>query len=461
MKNGLGFPMAYFQLDAWWYPLSASDVFCIQEFTANKTMFPHGLQALSKDIDAPFVLYGHMFCNTSVYRSKYEMISPKLPYYWRNYGDRTDCNRRKCPIRVAQPTGAQSKQFYLDVMGNAKATQGMVSYEVDWMGEQFAEFAEYTSEPGQHRMWLKGMADAALSLGISVQYCMTLPSQMLQSLEFPAVTSMRSSDDGGRPYTTNGPTNMLLWALDIRPFKDNALTTIKNEVVGSVVAMSPVGIGDRMGSSDFAAIKRSCRSDGVILHPSRPGFPLNARYHDNQTAPKTPAAETWTTHSTIGDLTCYTALAGEWGAADTFPIAAADLHPAAAQAGALMWWPWNAAGSAIPSAACGAGNSTAGCLTAMPGSGYVAGGGGGRGAFRLYHACPQVNGWTLLGEREKYIPVSPNRFTRVSMQSNGITAEVVGAAGEMVELTYAKPTGVLAAQSRTISSNGKATFILN
>lgn len=310
-------------------------------------------------------------------------------------------------------------------------------------------------------MWLKGMADAALALGISVQYCMTLPGQMLQSLEFPAVTSIRASDDGGRPYTTMGPTNMLLWALDVRPFKDNALTTIHNEVVGSVVAMSPIGIGDRMGRSDFTAIKRSCRSDGVTLHPSRPGFPVNAHYHDNKTAPKTPGAETWTTYSTVGDFTCYTAMGGEWDAADTFPVTAADLHPPSAKPGSLMWWAWNAAGSADPSPFCGAGNRSTGCLTAMPSAGYVVSGGGGSGQFRLYHACPQVSGWTLLGEREKYIPVSPNRFTSISAHSGGITVDVVGAVGETIELTYATPKGVLAARSQTIPAAGKATLMLN
>merc|ERR1712100_424366 len=101
----------------------------------------------------------------------------------------------------------------------------------------------------------------------------------MQSLEFPSVTNARASNDGGRPYTTQGSANMLLWALDLRPFKDNALTKIHNEVVGSVLSMGQVGIGDALEASDFDAIKRSCRSDGVILHPSRPGFPLNAHYH--------------------------------------------------------------------------------------------------------------------------------------------------------------------------------------
>jgi len=288
-------------------------------------------------------------------------------------------------------------------------------------------------------------------------YCMTSPAQMMQALEFPAVTNARASNDGGRPYTNQGPANMLLWALDLRPFKDNAQTSLPNDVAGSVMAMSPVGIGDKLGSSDFETIKRSCRSDGVILHPSRPGFPLNAYYHPSATS----GAETWITHSAVPGLTCYTAMTGEWAQSETWLITADDLHPPAEDSTALRWWAWNAAGDHRPAAACAVGQASKDCLSAMPAQGYSVAGGGAKGQFRLYQACPQVSGWVLLGERSKYMPVSPQRFTSVDMRADGIHVELAGAPAEVVELTYATPDGVIAATNITIGNSGVATADLS
>lgn len=43
--------------------------------------------------------------------------------------------------------------------------------------------------------WLKAMADAATSLGITIQYCMPLPRHMLESTHHQAVTNARASGD--------------------------------------------------------------------------------------------------------------------------------------------------------------------------------------------------------------------------------------------------------------------------
>jgi hypothetical protein len=470
LKKELGFPMAYYQLDAWWYPLHAEDVFCIREFEANRTMFPHGLKWLSEQVESPMALYGHMFCNDTSLRSRFDMKEPQNRWWWNGYN--TCPPRVKCPIKVAQPVSDAAEAFYRDIMGIAKSDLNMLHFEVDFMDIQFGEYVEYVTEPGEHRKWLKGMADAALALNVSVQYCMPLPGHMLQTLEFPAVTNARASPDGGRPFTNMGPTNMLLWALDVRPFKDNSLSRQGDDFVGSVVARSPVGIGDAK-NFDFRAIKRTCRSDGVILHPSRPGFPLNAHYHPRAGR----GAGTWLTHSEIPGLTCYTALTGEWAVDEEWLITPADLYPKHVDPQALMWWAWNDPAERVrdrmpneygarPSQRCNGTSPRASareCLTRMSSKGFpVVGGGADR--FRLYHACPEMFGWTLLGETSKYMPVSPNRLARVAplteSESGGLIADVIGSPGEQVELTYARPDGTLSVLAKTLPINGLDTFVL-
>jgi hypothetical protein len=72
---------------------------------------------------------------------------------------------------------------------------------------------------GAHAMWLAGIDEAATNIDIGVQYCMTLPQQMLNSASLRSVTSTRVSGDGGRPYTHGGPPSLLAAAVGVRPFK--------------------------------------------------------------------------------------------------------------------------------------------------------------------------------------------------------------------------------------------------
>lgn len=49
--------------------------------------------------------------------------------------------------------------------------------------------------------WLHAMGDAAASLGITIQYCMSLPIHMLESTSIQAVTNSRASGEWGRAQT--------------------------------------------------------------------------------------------------------------------------------------------------------------------------------------------------------------------------------------------------------------------
>jgi len=75
------------------------------------------------------------------------------------------------------------------------------------------------------------MADAALQRKIGIQYCMGLSSWALQTLEFPAVTNARASEDNfpGGSHASKwakgsrwqiGYTSLFLNAIAIRPFLD-------------------------------------------------------------------------------------------------------------------------------------------------------------------------------------------------------------------------------------------------
>merc|ERR1711871_1514446 len=50
-----------------------------------------------------------------------------------------------------------------------------------------------------------------------------------------------------------------------------------------------------------------------------------------------------------------------------------------------------------------------------------------------------TSGWALLGELDKYVPTSPQRFGNVSCTPQGMHATVFGSAGERVAITLLRP----------------------
>ena len=76
------------------------------------------------------------------------------------------------------------------------------------------------------RDWLLQMGRGAQANGITIQYCMAWVRHLLQSLESPAVTNSRASNDyHPASLALNqwaiGVTSILLDALGLRPSKDN------------------------------------------------------------------------------------------------------------------------------------------------------------------------------------------------------------------------------------------------
>ena len=59
--------------------------------------------------------------------------------------------------------------------------------------------------------------------------------------------------------------------------------------------------------------------------------------------------------------------------------------------------------------------------------------------FDLLELAPVVNGWSLLGEVERYVRVSRDRIHDVSFAPAGIRVNLMGSEGETIELTALRP----------------------
>lgn len=86
------------------------------------------------------------------------------------------------------------QSFWDDLMYNA-SQWGLQTYEQDWMITQTYFFEPVLTDINLGRNWLLQMGDAAMKNNISIQYCMSLSRNVLQSLEIPSVTQVRVSND--------------------------------------------------------------------------------------------------------------------------------------------------------------------------------------------------------------------------------------------------------------------------
>lgn len=79
--------------------------------------------------------------------------------------------------------------------------------------------------------------------------------------------------------------------------------------------------------------------------------------------------------------------------------------------------------------------------------------------FGLFHTAPVFgNGWALLGELSKWVPVSDARFSDVSVDGATISATVAGAVGEIVSVTlYDTSAGKAFTINCSIPESGRAT----
>ena len=289
---------------------------------------------------------------------------------------------------------------------------------------------------------------------------------------FPAVTNAGASEDDF-PTADNrwniAQTSLLMRALDIGPFFDDIWTTadqpgnpyntssnnIHLRTVISTFSAGPVGISDGLDMTNASLIRRSCRDDGVLLKPSKPAVPVDATYIPNRIQ----SGYVWNTHSLIDSVAYYHVIAidvaksYELSPDDLYPM---KLHPQAGKFVAGMW--------GFPN--CSSGSRASLCLqwfdaahTLKIETGSMS---GKEHRFIVYSINPVFsNGWALLGEREKIVAVSPQRFVSVQPSGAGLTVEMEGSAGEKLTLWFVKftsdTTGTIYAVDVEIGADGRAT----
>ena len=383
----------------------------------------------------------------------------------------------------------------------------MVVYEQDWLYNEFNGLNATRQQLGLAREWLLQMGRGAAKANATVQYCMAYARMLLQSVEIPAVSQFRASDDYGPgqssgcgfPYCVYdiGTTSILAWALGLAPSKDNFWSTPQpggaygnstepfNALQASIAALStgPVQPSDAVNHSDAALILTTCTAfTGTLLQPSRPSAAIDAAlgveaFGSTMAGPKAVKQHdypVWASHTSVGGLKWAHLLVV--GLAEPFSLLPAqlplDLTDGHAEYVAWRSFPSNRTRTAQPFSV-GSVGADARSRAASPAfanptplqlepCNYS--------DFGLFHLAPVLLQMSnaklaLLGEAAKVVPVSVHRFAEVAVQPTDVTVTLRGDPGEAVTLEFAMaPSGSgtwdVSTVQCVIGAGGRATAVL-
>ena len=238
---------------------------CVSKWELPEDTYPGGMDSLRKDYGSPFLLYGPYFCTDNQWN---QTLFPQ-------------------GADAGVPPPEESHAFYTKVFEYGHA-HGGVGYEVDFMSNLFIDIPEFRRTLDASTGWQRGMNDAGMDTNTTIQFCMMQPSDLLNSLQFNAVTNGRASGDYAGPNNWNvGGSSLLFWAMGMRPSKDNFWsgdgqkrqlgfkqtnpgTNGELNAILATMSRGPVGPSDGAGQHNATRIMRTCAADGTILQPERP-----------------------------------------------------------------------------------------------------------------------------------------------------------------------------------------------
>ncbi len=257
----LGVPLGYMQLDSWWYPKgvnarwnSAGSTLPDGEYSyrADKELFPDGLSAFHQSLGLPMVTHARWISTASPYRDRYKMSGNVVidPNFWKSTAE------------------------YL-------AAAGVVTYEQDWL-DRNAQTEMNLQDP---RTFLENMSEAMLSKGITIQYCMPLPSHYMASTQYRNVQTIRPSNDrfNRDQWDAFLYDSQLASAVGLWPWTDVFLSNELPNLILSTLSAGPVGVGDALGETNAQNLKGAIRGDGLIVKADTPLLPINSMYTTDAT----------------------------------------------------------------------------------------------------------------------------------------------------------------------------------
>lgn len=437
-----GIPFRQWLMDSWWYFKERGGE-GLKNWTARPEVFPHGIAYVTEKTNWDIVAHNRWFAGSTDYARQ-------------NGGEYDFVIEGDWALPLEQ-------RFWDDLFKQAKLW-GLRTYEQDWLYNQFRAFNYTLQTIGNARTWLLQMGHAAQNAGLNIQYCMSWPRHVLQTLEIPAVSQVRASDDyivQNNQWAPLGVTSMFLQALHLVPSKDNFWSSTQEqggitryghtrEVASRLQAMvstlsrGPVAPSDRVDLLDAKLIMRSCSASGRLLRPDVPavntdhtilakgGIQVSSAQRDM----------VFSTFSSLGIFRYTLVLAAR---SPAFQLGKDDLyrsdHPHGDRDDAETI-AWNVDEPFKPLS----------LPIDVPKTDK-------KSPVLICVAPVFANGWAFLGEAEtKWVPVSADRFSRFVLYTDGFSIQLQGEPGEQVELIFRTPAKEFKKTTCVLPPNGLTHF---
>jgi len=271
--QSLGVAIHYLQLDSWWYPKTFNSVQAnssnkpknpklpagtwnryggLLEYTPHPFLFPDGLTSFQKSADVGLITHNRWIDPTSPYHAQYKISGI-----------------------------AAVDQNWWDKIISSIAGWGVQTYEQDWNNFIYRDSPDLSSTTWAGDAFMDGMAKACATNGVTMQYCMILPRNLMQGgAKYSDLTTVRVSDDRFEPskwrpflYGSRFASAMGVW-----PWTDVFHSSETPNILLATLSAGMVGLSDQTGKEDLLNISRVARADGVIVKPDEPIVPLDSSF---------------------------------------------------------------------------------------------------------------------------------------------------------------------------------------
>jgi hypothetical protein len=249
-------------------------------FEPRQDLFPHGLKWLSEKLGAPLEAYLCWIDPNGPYRKKYPFFETPKGYV---------------------PGDSMGDVFYSETFWNDTANK-LASWGTTLLQQDYQSVYEgdpvMMSNLNRMNSYFKNMANALSAKGMTIQYCMQLPRNIMESTENPIMVSLQGSWDhhvnAAEPEHRHTDDDPYVWkhlifstafygAVGIWPSRDNIQTIADPNAYEDVLLANLLGgeiqLGHRIGECNFELLRKTYREgDGLILKPDRPIAPLDRCY---------------------------------------------------------------------------------------------------------------------------------------------------------------------------------------
>eukprot|EP00041_Stephanoeca_diplocostata_P005931 m.71454 g.71454 ORF g.71454 m.71454 type:complete len:825 (-) comp16082_c0_seq11:633-3107(-) len=392
-------------------------------------IFPAGLDYMFQQTDWPVVAHNRAWSVENVYSTanggNYEFL------------DGVDDKGTKLALPV--------HQTFWDFLFMHNKNWGLINYQQDWMFTQQG-MEQMLENVTLARTWTLQMSEALVRNGLNFGFGGSTTKNWLQSTEMYAVTNGRISMDYHAGLTEDnwriGLASIFAWSIAVIPAKDGYWTTPEQpgnpyddnrtepygHLHGAVATLSrgPVSPADKIGLFNRDTIMRSCMDDGTLLQPDFPATAIDREIKQIALGEGGPLGEVWSTSTTVSGWVFGHVLAADLQ--QEYVVSTVDLSFQGNASSMVLIDNANVTTDDFPNIV----------IVDLDDMGYTARACG-KLDFQLLHTSPVFsNGWVVLGEYKKFVPISASRTKGITTTHSDVRVVLRGAPGETVSYAFVR-----------------------